>query len=123
MQRKAQQQAADAQEDSQFMQSLSTREAELAELERAHQAALRSHNQKLKSVPLISQVLNVGIAGSTKSLVQCLLSACCCRLSTECWHSRVKEAMTCHLQLQNLVWLAKLPSKGQCKCCDDDKPS
>ena len=52
MQRKAQQQAADAQEDSQFMQSLSAREAELAELERAHQAALRSHNQKLKSVPL-----------------------------------------------------------------------
>ena len=50
MQRKARQQAADALEDSQFMQSLSAREAELAQLERAHQAAARSHNTKLKSV-------------------------------------------------------------------------
>ena len=63
MQRKAQQQEADAQEDSQFMQSLSTREAELAEMERAHLAATRSHTQKLKSVCLpLSVALHMFVA-------------------------------------------------------------
>lgn len=48
LERKAKQVAADAKEDADFMLSLSTREAELAKLERAHQAAIRSHNQALK---------------------------------------------------------------------------
>lgn len=50
LQRKAQQLAADAKEDSQYMQSLSAHERELAELASAQQAAIRGHNQNLKSV-------------------------------------------------------------------------
>lgn len=73
MQRKAQQQAADALEDSQFMQSLSAREAELAQLERAHQAAARNHNTKLKWVPILSCLAHThslhGIALSSVALL------------------------------------------------------
>lgn len=48
MQLKAKRQAAQEQEASDFMKSLSVREAELRKLEQAHQAAIKAHNAKLK---------------------------------------------------------------------------
>ena len=48
MQLKAKRQAAQEQEASDFMNSLSAREAELRKLEQAHQAAIKAHNTKLK---------------------------------------------------------------------------
>lgn len=48
MQLKAKRQAAEEQEASDFMSSLSAREAELRRLEQAHQAAVRAHNTSLK---------------------------------------------------------------------------
>lgn len=48
MQLKAKRQAAEEQEAADFMNSLSAREAELRKLEKAHQAAVKAHNTKLK---------------------------------------------------------------------------
>ena len=48
MQLKAQRQAAEEQEESDFINSLSAREAELRKLEQAHQAAVKARNTKLK---------------------------------------------------------------------------
>ena len=48
MQLKANRRAAEEQEDSEFIKSLSAREAELSRLEQAHQAAVKAHNNKLK---------------------------------------------------------------------------
>ena len=50
MQLKAKRKAAEEQEASDFMTSLSAREAELRRLQQAHQAAVRAHNTKLKYV-------------------------------------------------------------------------
>lgn len=56
MQLKADRQAALEREESEFMSSLSAREAELRRLEQAHQAAIKAHNTKLKyaTLPLAS---------------------------------------------------------------------
>ena len=48
MQLKAQRQAAEDQEESEYMRSLSAREAELSRLERGHHAAIKAHNAKIK---------------------------------------------------------------------------
>lgn len=48
MQLKANRQAAEEQEASDFMKSLSAREAELRKLEQAHQAAIKAQNNKLR---------------------------------------------------------------------------
>ena len=57
MQLKAQRQAAEEQEASDYMSSLSTREAELRRLEQAHQAAVKANNTKLKYAADMSEAL------------------------------------------------------------------
>ena len=48
MQLKAKRREAEEQQDSDFIQSLSAREANLSKLEQAHQAAVKAHNNKIK---------------------------------------------------------------------------
>ena len=48
MQLKAKRRAAEEQQDSDFIHSLSAREAHLSRLEQAHQAAVKAHNNKIK---------------------------------------------------------------------------
>ncbi|DBA69943.1 TPA: hypothetical protein ACH3X2_012436 [Trebouxia sp. C0005] len=48
MQLKANRRAAEEQQDSDFIHSLSAREAHLSKLEQAHQAAVKAHNNKIK---------------------------------------------------------------------------
>ena len=50
MQLKAKRREAEEQQDSDFIQSLSAREANLSKLEQAHQAAVKAHNNKIKYV-------------------------------------------------------------------------
>ncbi len=48
MQLKANRRAAEEQQDSDFINSLSAREAHLSKLEQAHQAAVKAHNNMIK---------------------------------------------------------------------------
>ena len=48
MQLKVQRRAADSQEESEYIRSLSAKEAELSRLEEAHHAAIRAHNASIK---------------------------------------------------------------------------
>ena len=48
MQLKAAKKAAEEQEDSDFINSLNDHEVELSRLERAHQAAIKANNSRLK---------------------------------------------------------------------------
>ena len=70
MQLKAQRQAAEDQEESEYIRSLSAREAELSRLEQAHHAAIKAHNAKIKYVMLLCMVC------AKLQMRVCYLSSC-----------------------------------------------